>query len=147
MSEQIDIEMGQKVTAAREALASGSGTAVVPESVEPKNATELREILKKFRRAMGSVGNPGTFEAEVALRAGWIIASGPVEGYGEEIFHVFMLTNGALFYFSGEVKAPIDFTGRWTLGDAIPSLEAKIPDTVAHLMAQNELDWPATPQL
>lgn len=137
--------MRQRVAAAREALASGSGP-VAAETGEPKSATELREILKKFRRAMGSVGNPGTVEAEVALRAGWIIASGPVEGYGDEIFHVFMLTNGALFYFSGEVTTTVDFTGRWTLGDAIPSLEAKIPDTVAALLVQHDLEWPAAPQ-
>lgn len=137
--------MAQKVSVAREAVASGAQTPIATDAT-PKGAAELREILKKFRRAMGSVGNPGTLEAEVALRAGWIIASGPVEGYGDEVFHVFMLTNGALFYFSGEITVPIDFTGRWTLGDAIPALEAKIPDTVAALLAQNELDWPASPQ-
>lgn len=140
--------MSGKVAAARDLLAGGEE---IPPSTAPETAVqgpdELREILKKFRRAMGLIGNPGTLEAEVALRAGWVIASGTVEGYGDEVFHVFMLTNGALFYFSGELEGPVDFTGRWVLGDSIPALEAKIPDTVAGIMARHGADWPSSPQL
>lgn len=141
MTEQIDEEMRAKLAAAKERLAAPTESDPVDDKV--RSTEELREILKKFRRAMGSVGNPGVIEAEVALRAGWIISSGTVEGQGDEIFHVFMLTNGAIFYFSGDPTPPIEFTGKWFLGDSIPALEAKIPDTVASIMAEHGADWPA----
>ncbi|MGQ0678582.1 MAG: hypothetical protein ACT4OM_02800 [Actinomycetota bacterium] len=145
MSEQIDSQMRQKLAAAKAAL----GAATVPvgeQSPVQKGPEELREILKKFRKVAGANGNPGTLAAQDALRAGWVIASGRVEGFGEEVFHVLMLTNGALFYTSGELTAPLEFTGKWILGDSIDELEALIPDTVARIMAENDLDWPEAPQ-
>lgn len=137
--------MRQKVGEAKDAPASGN-PATAPEA-SSRSVEDLRYILKKFRRAMGGAGNPGCIGAEAALRAGWVISSGTVEGQGDEIFHVFMLTNGALFYFSGEIVEPIEFTGKWILGDSIPELEAKIPHTVAGILAQHGLDWPDSPQL
>lgn len=143
MSDAIDEEMPAKIAAAKERLGA-PGESDTPASDEKlRTVDELRAILKKFRRAMGSIGNPGTIEAEVALRAGWIISSGTVEGQGDEVFHVFMLTNGAVFYFSGDPTPPIEFTGKWFLGDSIPALEAKIPDTVAKIMAEHGAEWPA----
>lgn len=106
---------------------------------------ELREIFRKFRRLMGAAGNPGTIDCK-GLRAGWIIASGKVEGYGEEIFHVVMLTNGALHYFSGEIQEPVDLTDKWYLGDSIPALEAKMPDTIAGILEEHGISWHEGPQ-
>ncbi|MEX2551920.1 MAG: hypothetical protein WD627_02820 [Actinomycetota bacterium] len=143
MSDAIDEEMRAKIAAAKERLGAPAGSDTPAWNEKLRTVDELRAILKKFRRAMGSIGNPGTIEAEVALRAGWIISSGAVEGQGDEVFHVFMLTNGAIFYFSGDPSPPIEFTGKWFLGDSIPALEAKIPDTVAKIMAEHGAKWPA----
>lgn len=143
MSDAIDEEMRARIAAAKENLGAPAGSDTSASDEKLRTVDELRAILKKFRRAMGSIGNPGTIEAEVALRAGWIISSGTVEGQGDEVFHVFMLTNGAVFYFSGDPTPPIEFTGKWFLGDSIPALEAKIPDTVAKIMAEHGAEWPA----
>jgi hypothetical protein len=144
VTEDIDEEMRAKVAAAKARLSAPSEPEPASSGEERvREVDELRTILKKFRRAMGSAGNPGAIEAEAALRSGWIIASGTVEGQGDEVFHVFMLTNGAIFYFSGDTTPPIEFTGKWFLGDSIPALEAKIPDTVAQIMAEQGAEWPS----
>lgn len=136
--------MPDRLEAARQRIeASPDGRDPGPGDLETvPSPNELRKIFRKFRRLMGTRGNPGTVEIEGALRAGWIIASGQVEGYGDEIFHVVMLTNGALHYFSGELTGePAELTGKWFLGDSIPSLEAKMPDTIAGILAANNIDW------
>ncbi|HEX2054377.1 MAG TPA: hypothetical protein VHJ78_11720 [Actinomycetota bacterium] len=94
----LDEKMPDKIQAARRRIESGSGGDVDPSEEEqaPYSPDELRTVFRKFRRLLGAKGNPGTVEIEGALRAGWIIASGPVEGYPGETFHVVMLTNGAL---------------------------------------------------
>ena len=144
MSNTIDEEMKARIAAARNASTSGKETSEQEFDDEKiRNVEELRTILKKFRRAMGSAGNPGTIEAQV-LRSGWIVASGTVEGYGEEMFHIFLLTSGAVYYFSGDPTPPVEISGKWYLGDSIPSLEAKIPATVARIMAEHGLEWPET---
>ncbi len=135
--------MQNKVDSARRRLEAGEGrepgSAVADAVYSPD---ELRNVFRKFRRLMGAVGNPGTVEVAGALRAGWIISSGTVEGYGDELFHVVMLTNGALHYFSGELTGePIELTGKWFLGDSIPALEAKMPDTIAEIVAAQNIDW------
>jgi hypothetical protein len=150
VTDPIDEEMREKIAAAKERLGAppdSDPAPAAPPGEKVHGVDELRAILKKFRRAMGSAGNPGAIEAEGALRSGWIISSGAVEGYGDEVFHVFMLTNGAIFYFSGDPTPPIEFTGKWFLGDSIPALEAKIPDTVAQIMAEHGADWPVSSTL
>lgn len=136
--------MPARIAAARERIeASGEGRDPGPgDSDHVPSPDELRKVFRKFRRLMGVRGNPGTVEIDGALRAGWIISSGMVEGYGDEVFHVVMLTNGALHYFSGELTGePIDLTGKWFLGDSIPSLEAKMPDTIAGILAAEGIGW------
>jgi hypothetical protein len=137
--------MQERIDAAKGRIeASPDGVDPGPENpdLEPAPADELRQVFRKFRRLLGAVGNPGTVEIKGALRNGWIIASGTVEGYGDELFHVVMLTNGALHYFSGPLTGePIELTSKWFLGDSIPSLEAKMPDTVAGILAANGIDW------
>lgn len=136
--------MQAKVEAAKLRLAEAAGgTDPGPaESAEVHSPEDLRQMFRKFRRLMGAVGNPDTVEIDGALRAGWIIASGTVEGYGDDVFHVVMLTNGALHYFSGEItEKPIDLTGKWFLGDSIPALEAKMPDRCASLLAAADISW------
>lgn len=140
--------MQDKIDAARLRL-EDSPDAEVPEptEAEPYSPDELRQVFRKFRRLLGEVGNPGTVEVDGALRAGWIISSGKVDGYGDEVFHVVMLTNGALHYFSGELtEEPIDLTGKWFLGDSIPELESRMPDTIAQIMAAHNIDWEDSPQ-
>ncbi|HVL50394.1 MAG TPA: hypothetical protein VM754_02675, partial [Actinomycetota bacterium] len=133
--------MQSKVEAAKRRLASG-GTADPGPMEEVHPPDELRQVFRRFRRLLGAAGNPGTIEIDGALRAGWIISSGTVEGHGDEVFHVVMLTNGALHYFSGEVtEEPVELTAKWFLGDSIPALEAKIPDTLAGIMAAHDIDW------
>lgn len=146
MSAKMDDQMQDKIDAARRRTeASGDGVDPGPpesETAEAPNADELRQVFRKFRRLLGAAGNPGTVEINGALRAGWIISSGRVEGYGDDLFHVVMLTNGALHYFSGELTGePIELTSKWFLGDSIPSLEAKMPDTVAGIMATHDISW------
>ncbi len=136
--------MQDKVIAARRRLeASGEGRESEPAEADAVySPDELRKVFRKFRRLLGAVGNPGTVAVAGALRAGWIISSGIVEGYGDELFHVVMLTNGALHYFSGELTGePIELTGKWFLGDSIPALEAKMPDTIAEILAAQNIDW------
>jgi len=133
--------MQSKVEAAKRRLASG-GTADPGPVEDVCSPDELRQVFRKFRRLLGAAGNPGTIEIDGALRAGWIISSGTVEGQGDEVFHVVMLTNGALHYFSGELtEEPVELTAKWFLGDSIPALEAKIPDTLAGILAAHDIDW------
>lgn len=135
--------MKDRVDAARRRLQGSSDETAAGSGQTDKvySPDELRQVFRKFRRLMGVAGNPGTVEIEGALRAGWIVASGPVEGYDDQIFHVVMLTNGALHYSSGEITGPIELTGKWFLGDSIPSLEAKMPDTIAEILAAHDIDW------
>lgn len=143
--EEIDREMQARIEAEHRRLdgdESGVGTAFDDEKI--RSVEELRAILKKFRRAMGKAGYPGTMKAQ-NRQTGWIIASGTVEGYGENVFHVFMLNSGPIYYFSGDPVPPIEFTGKWFLGDSIPTLEAKIPARVAELMARFDVEWPPSP--
>jgi len=142
--ETIDQQMATRVEAAKQRIAASPDglDPGPPETDEVPSPDELRQVFRKFRRLMGARGNPGTIEIEGALRAGWVIASGTVEGYGDELFHVVMLTNGALHYFSGELTGePAELTGKWFLGDSIPSLEAKMPDTIAGLVALHDIPW------
>ena len=146
MSESLEDQMQAKVDAARRRIdASPDGQDPGPddsETLEVHSPDELRKVFRKFRRLIGAAGNPGTIELKGAVRTGWIIASGKVEGYGDELFHVVMLTNGALHYFSGELTGePVELTSKWFLGDSIPALEAKMPDTVAGLLAQHNISW------
>lgn len=146
VSESLEEQIQDKVDAARRRIdASADGQDPGPEESETQEAPdpdELRQVFRKFRRLIGAVGNPSTVEIKGALRAGWIISSGRVEGYGDELFHVVMLTNGALHYFSGELTGePIELTSKWFLGDSIPALEAKMPDTVAGILAENKISW------
>lgn len=114
-----------------------------PDGLEVYPPDELRTVFRRARLLLGKVGNPETVEIDGALRAGWIISSGTVEGYGDELFHVVMLTNGALHYFSGPLTGdPIELTSKWFLGDSIPALEAKMPDTVAGILAAANIEWP-----
>jgi hypothetical protein len=137
--------MQDRIDAARRRIeASPDGVDPGPENTdqEPAGPDELRRVFRKARRLLGAVGNPGTVDIKGAIRAGWIIASGTVEGYGNELFHVVMLTNGALHYFSGPLTGdPIELTSKWFLGDSIPSLEAKMPDTVAGILAAHDINW------
>lgn len=142
----LDELMQGKIDEARRRLQDdpAAGPAESPE--EPYSPDELRAMFRKFRRLLGVKGNPGTVEVDGALRAGWIVASGKVEGYGDETFHVVMLTNGSLHYSSGELTdAGIDLTDKWYLGDSIPSLEAKMPETMAWIMAAEGIDWEPSP--
>jgi hypothetical protein len=89
--------MQDRIDAARQRIeASPDGVDPGPENPgqEPADPDELRRVFRKARRLLGAVGNPGTVDIKGAIRAGWIIASGTVEGYGDELFHVVMLTNG-----------------------------------------------------
>jgi hypothetical protein len=147
MGEPIDEEMKARIAAAKKSSsgeASDSAQAFDDEKV--RSVDELRAILKKFRRAMGSAGSPGVLPAQgpPANRTGWIIASGKVKGYGDEIFHVFLLTSGPIYYLSGDATPPVALTGKWFLGESIPALEAKIPGTIAQIMAEHDLQWPET---
>lgn len=149
MTGSLDDQMQGKVDAARRRIdASPDGQDPGPdesETLEVPDPDELRQVFRKFRRLIGAAGNPGTVEMKGAVRTGWIISSGRVEGYGDELFHVVMLTNGALHYFSGELTGePIELTSKWFLGDSIPSLEAKMPDTVAGILAANNISWTET---
>ncbi|HEU4866937.1 MAG TPA: hypothetical protein VFV09_04325 [Actinomycetota bacterium] len=146
MTDKLEDRMQGKIDAAKRRIdASPDGRDPGPDepvTEEAPDPDELRQVFRKFRRLMGAVGNPSTVEIKGALRAGWIISSGKVEGYGDELFHVVMLTNGALHYFSGELTGdPIELTSKWFLGDSIPALEAKMPDTVAGIMAVNNISW------
>lgn len=145
MSANLEDRMQAKVEAAKRRLAGDAADdqpAGEPSETEVPSPDELRKVFRKFRRLMGSAGNPGTIEMEGAIRTGWIISSGTVEGYGDEVFHVVMLTNGALHYFSGPVgEGAIELTGKWFLGDSIPALEAKMPDGIAELLARSGVDW------
>ena len=137
--------MQAKVDAAKRRLAEDAAeneTGAEPSETEVPSPDELRQVFRKFRRLMGTAGNPETVEIAGALRTGWIISSGTVEGYGDEVFHVVMLTNGALHYFSGPVgDGPIELTAKWFLGDSIPALEMQMPDRVAELLARSGIDW------
>lgn len=141
----LEDQMQDRIDAAKRRIdASPDGVDPGPENpdTEPAPPDELRQVFRKFRRLLGAVGNPGVVDVKGALRTGWIIASGTVDGYGDELFHVVMLTNGALHYFSGPLTGdPIELTGKWFLGDSIPSLEAKMPDTVAGILAAHEISW------
>lgn len=145
MSANLEDRMQAKVDAAKRRLAgdaSDKQPGGEPSETEVPSPDELRKVFRKFRRLMGSAGNPETREVEGAIRTGWIISSGTVEGYGDEVFHVVMLTNGALHYFSGPVgDEAIELTGKWFLGDSIPALEAKMPDGIAELLARSGIDW------
>lgn len=145
MSGKLEDQMPARIEAAKRRIdASPDGTDPGPPEAdaEAPDPDELRQVFRKFRRLMGAAGNPGTVDIKGALRAGWIISSGRVEGYGDELFHVVMLTNGALHYFSGELTGePIELTSKWFLGDSIPALEAKMPGTVAGLLAANDISW------
>jgi hypothetical protein len=146
MTGTLEEQMQGKIDAARRRIeASADGRDPGPddsETQEVPDPDELRQVFRKFRRLIGAVGNPGTVEMKGAIRTGWIISSGKVEGYGDELFHVVMLTNGALHYFSGELTGePIELTSKWFLGDSIPALEAKMPDTVAGILAENNISW------
>jgi hypothetical protein len=148
MADPIDEEMKARIAAAKKSMggeSSDSGQAFDDEKV--RSVDELRLILKKFRRAMGPAGSPGAVPAQgpPANRTGWIIASGKVEGYGDEVFHVFVLTSGPIYYLSGDPSPPVALTGKWFLGESIPALEAKIPAGVARIMAEHDLQWPETP--
>lgn len=142
---QVKVDLARKRI---DALADGRDPG--PGGSEPlpvPDPDELRQVFRKFRRLLGAAGNPGTIDIKGALRTGWIISSGKVEGYGDELFHVVMLTNGALHYFSGEPTGePVELTSKWFLGDSIPELEAKMPDTIAGILAENNIGWfEATP--
>lgn len=145
MTDKLQDRMQDKIDAARRRIdASPDGRDPGPDESNPElpDPDELRQVFRKFRRLLGAVGNPGTVDIKGALRTGWIISSGRVDGYGDELFHVVMLTNGALHYFSGELTGePIELTSKWFLGDSIPALEAKMPDTVAAIMAANNISW------
>jgi hypothetical protein len=146
VSETLEDQMQAKVDAARQRIdASADGRDPGPDFAEPPpvpDPEELRQVFRKFRRLLGAAGNPGTIDIKGALRTGWIISSGKVEGYGDELFHVVMLTNGALHYFSGELTGePVELTSKWFLGDSIPELEAKMPDTVAGILAEHNIGW------
>jgi hypothetical protein len=146
MTGKLEDQMQDKIDAARRRIdASPDGIDPGPdesEAPEVPDPDELRQVFRKFRRLIGVAGNPSTVEFKGALRTGWIISSGKVEGYGDELFHVVMLTNGALHYFSGELTGePIELTGKWFLGDSIPALEAKMPDRVAGILAENNISW------
>jgi hypothetical protein len=142
----LDELMQGKIDEARRRLQEDPDAGPADSPDEPYSPDELREIFRKFRRLLGAKGNPGTVEVEGALRAGWIVASGKVEGYGEETFHVVMLTNGSLHYTSGELTGDaIDLTDKWYLGDSIPALEAKMPETMAWIMAAEGIDWEPSP--
>ncbi|MEX2588543.1 MAG: hypothetical protein WD602_11225 [Actinomycetota bacterium] len=137
--------MPQRVATARKLLNDedlpGSAFTHDPELDPPPDPDQLRKLFRKFRRLMGDAGNPGTVQCKGVLRAGWIISSGKVEGHGDEVFYVVMLTNGALHYFSGEIEEPIELTSKWFLGDSIPALEAKMPAGIAEILAANDIDW------
>lgn len=141
----IEDRMPERVAIARKRLneqdLAGSGFTHDPDLDPPPDPNELRKVFRKFRRLMGDKGNPGTVQCKGVLRAGWIISSGKVEGHGDEVFYVVMLTNGALHYFSGEIEEPIELTSKWFLGDSIPALEAKMPAGLAEILAANDMDW------
>lgn len=140
----LEDSMPARLEAARLRLQDSASPASLPGDSDPPEPQELRQVFRKFRQAMGALGNPGTIPLDGEIRAGWVISSGKVEGYGDELFHVIMLTNGALHYTSGEITdEPPELTGKWFLGDSIPSLEARMPDTIAGLMVANEVPWPA----
>lgn len=142
----LDEQMPAKIEAARRRLEDNPDAGPPDGPGENYSPEELRVVFKKFRRLMGTNGNPGTIAIEGALRAGWVIASGTVEGYGDEVFHVIMLTNGALHYSSGELTGEaLELTDKWFLGDSIPELEARIPDTLAHLAAREGIEWEDNP--
>jgi hypothetical protein len=150
VEESLEDQMPTKIDAAKRRLEASSGASDPgPESTpaEVPSPDELRKVFRRFRRLMGAAGNPGTIPIEGALRSGWVISSGTVEGYGDELFHVVMLTNGALHYTSGPPTGDtVELTGKWFLGDSIPELEAKMPDTVAALLASEGIDWDEPPQ-
>lgn len=141
----IQEKMPERIATARKKLNDkdlpGSGFTHDPDLDPPPDPDDIRKVFRKFRRLMGDKGNPGTVQCQKVLRAGWIISSGKVEGYGDEIFYVVMLTNGALHYFSGEIEEPILLTSKWFLGDSIPELEAKMPAGLAEILAANDIDW------
>jgi hypothetical protein len=145
VSAKLEDRMQAKVDTAKRRLAGDAPeteSGGEPSETEAPSPDELRQVFRKFRRLMGTAGNPETVDIEGALRTGWIISSGTVEGYGDEEFHVVMLTNGALHYFSGPVDdGPIELTAKWFLGDSIPALEAKMPDRLAELLAKSGIDW------
>jgi hypothetical protein len=147
MTDPIDEEMKARIAAARRAARGESAEAEQSfDDEKARSVKELRVILKKFRRAMGPAGSPGAVPAQgpPPNRTGWIIASGTVEGYGDEVFHVFLLTSGPIYYLSGDTTPPVPLTGKWFLGESIPELEAKIPAGIARIMAENDLQWPET---
>lgn len=141
----IDEGMQERIDEARSRLDGehlpGSGFTHNPELDPPPEPEEIRKVFRKFRRLLGERGNPGTVKCQGTLRAGWIISSGQVEGYGDEVFYVVMLTNGALHYFSGEIEEPIELTSKWFLGDSIPALEAKMAAGMAEILAAHDVDW------
>jgi len=143
--ESIDEEMKARIEAARRSLAGEGDDGATFDDEKVRTVDELRAILKKFRRAMAAEGYPGTIMAQGKTTTGWIIASGEVEGFGKEIFHVFMLISGPIYYFSGDPFPPFEFTGKWILGDSIPVLESKIPANVAYIMAKYNVEWPKSP--
>ncbi len=137
--------MPAKIEAAKQRIAaSPDGTDPgPPDGLEVFPPNEMRTVFRKARLLLGAAGNPNTVEIKGALRAGWIISSGTVEGYGDDLFHVVMLTNGALHYFSGPLTGdPIELTSKWFLGDSIPALEAKMPDTIAGILVKANIEWP-----
>lgn len=147
VDEGLEDQMQSKVDAAKRRLEASNDPGPESTPAEAPSPDELRKVFRKFRRLMGAAGNPGTIPVEGALRAGWVISSGSVEGYGDELFHVLMLTNGALHYTSGPLTGdPVELTGKWFLGDSIPELEARMPDTVAALLASEGIDWDEPPQ-